>query len=135
MKKFGIILMGLILLASCKTKTAYKFPYLDPELSVEKRVDDLVSRMTLDQKISQMMNNAVAIDTLGIPAYAWWNEGLHGVANTGVATVFPQAIALAATWDTALIYNVSTVISEEFRAKYNDIRKKSKMGQRTGNLW
>ena len=109
-----------------QNKDYYKFPYLDPELSVEKRVDDLVSRMTLDQKISQMMNNAVAIDTLGIPAYAWWNEGLHGVANTGVATVFPQAIALAATWDTALIYNVSTVISEEFRAKYNDIRKKQK---------
>ncbi len=125
-RKLLFLLMGIIVFTSCKNKETYKYPYLNPDLSIDERVDDLVSRMTLDQKISQMMNNATAIDTLGIPAYSWWNEGLHGVANTGTATVFPQAIALAATWDTALIYDVTTVISNEFRAKYNDIRKKQK---------
>ena len=66
-------------------------PYKDPSLPIEKRVDDLVSRMTLEEKVSQMMNAATPIERLGIPAYDWWNEGLHGVARAGYATVFPQA--------------------------------------------
>ena len=98
-------------------------PYLDPSLPIEKRVDDLVSRMTLEEKVSQMVNVAAAIDRLGIPQYDWWNEGLHGVARAGVATVFPQAIGLAATWDPDLVHEVATVISTEARAKYNEYQR------------
>jgi len=94
--------------------------YLDTSLSIEQRVDDLVSRMTLEEKASQMQDVAPAIPRLGIPAYNWWNEALHGVARSGHATVFPQAIGLAATWDTPLMHRVADVISTEARAKYND---------------
>ncbi|MHB1021967.1 MAG: glycoside hydrolase family 3 C-terminal domain-containing protein [Acidobacteriaceae bacterium] len=92
--------------------------YMKPSLPTAQRVDDLVSRMTLEEKVSQMENNSVAIPRLGIPAYNWWNEGLHGIARSGYATVFPQAIGMAATWDIPLIYQESTVISTEARAKY-----------------
>ncbi len=88
--------------------------------SFEKRAADLVSRMTLEEKVLQMQNSAPAIPRLGIPAYDWWNEALHGVARAGQATVFPQAIGLAATWDTDLMHRVADVISTEARAKYNE---------------
>ena len=93
--------------------------YRNAALSFEKRVDDLVQRMTLSEKVSQMQNQSVAIPRLGIPAYNWWNEGLHGLARSGYATVFPQAIGLAATWDTELLQAVAETISTEARAKYN----------------
>ncbi len=86
----------------------------------EQRAAELVSRMTLEEKVSQMQNSAPAIPRLHIPAYDWWNEALHGVARAGLATVFPQAIGLAATWDTDLEHRVADVISTEARAKYND---------------
>jgi len=95
-------------------------PYLDPSLPLEQRVNDLVARLTLEEKISQMQDVAPAIPRLQIPAYNWWNEGLHGVARSGNATVFPQAIGLAATWDTGLLHSIAGVISTEARAKYND---------------
>ncbi len=88
--------------------------------SFEKRAADLVSRMTLEEKVLQMQNSAPAIPRLGIPAYDWWNEALHGVARAGQATVFPQAIGLAATWDTDLMHRVADTISTEARAKYNE---------------
>jgi len=94
--------------------------YLDPSLPVEQRVNDLVSCLTLEEKVAQMQDVAPGIPRLSIPAYNWWNEGLHGVARSGNATVFPQAIGLAATWDTDLIHRVGDVISTEARAKYND---------------
>ena len=107
----------------------YEYPYHNPGLPVDVRVNDLVSRMTADEKISQMMNNAPAIERLGIPSYEWWNECLHGVGRAGLATVFPQAIGLGATWDKELIFRVSTAISDEARAKHhefvrNDSRKR-----------
>ena len=73
--------------------------FWDTSLPLQDRVDDLVSRMTLEEKVSQMLYDAPAIERLGIPDYNWWNEGLHGVARAGIATVFPQAIGLAATWN------------------------------------
>ncbi|MEM9964439.1 MAG: glycoside hydrolase family 3 C-terminal domain-containing protein [Asticcacaulis sp.] len=91
--------------------------YLDPSLTAKARAADLVARMTLEEKASQIHNNAVAIPRLGIPAYEWWNEGLHGVARAGEATVFPQAIGMAATWDVPLIHQVADVTATEFRAK------------------
>jgi len=93
--------------------------YLDTSLSLEERVRDLISRMTLEEEVSQMLNECQAIPRLGIPAYNYWSEGLHGVVGNGRATVFPQAIGLAATWDTDLMFRVATAISDEGRAKYH----------------
>jgi beta-glucosidase len=92
--------------------------YKDTKLSTEQRVNDLVSRMTLEEKVSQIGHTADGVPRLGIPEYNWWNEGLHGVARAGYATVFPQAIGLAATFDEPLIHQVAEAISTEFRAKY-----------------
>lgn len=90
----------------------------DPAVGSEKRAADLVARMTLEEKASQVKDNAPAIPRLGVPGYNWWNEGLHGVARAGNATVFPQAIGLAATWDAPLIHATADIIATEFRAKY-----------------
>jgi len=98
-------------------------PFQDPSLPIEQRVDDLVSRMTLEEKILQMQHTAPAIPRLGIPPYDWWNEALHGVARSGYATVFPQAIGMAATWDTELINREAQVIATEARAKYNQAQR------------
>src|SRR5215475_9702102 len=100
-------------------------PYKDPSLPIEKRVDDLVSRMTLEEKVSQMTNAAAPIERLGVPAYDWWNEALHGVARAGYATVFPQAIGLAATWDEDLIRSVADVVSTEARAKHHEFARQN----------
>jgi beta-glucosidase len=107
-------------------------PYKNPSLPIEKRVDDLVSRMTLAEKVSQMMNAAPAINRLDIPEYEWWNEALHGVARAGYATVFPQAIGLAATWDTNLMAQVADVISTEARAKNNEFVRHNQRGRYQG---
>jgi beta-glucosidase len=92
--------------------------YKDPSLPVEQRVKDLLSRMTVEEKVSQLGHTADPVPRLGIPAYNWWNEGLHGVARAGYATVFPQAIGLAATFDEPLMHRVADTISTEFRAKF-----------------
>jgi beta-glucosidase len=103
-------------------------PYLNPELPLERRVDDLVSHLTLEEKVSQMLYDAAAVERLGIPEYNWWNEALHGVARAGRATVFPQAIGLAATWDTDLMYRVATAISDEARAKHHESLRQGRRG-------
>ncbi|MDR3688405.1 MAG: glycoside hydrolase family 3 C-terminal domain-containing protein [Fimbriimonas sp.] len=93
--------------------------YRDPAQPLQKRVDDIVSRMTLEQKIGQMMHQAQAIPALGIPAYDWWNEALHGIARPGNITVFPQVIGLGASFDTDLVHSMTVAISDEARARYN----------------
>ncbi len=114
----------------------YEFSFQNPSLSVDERVNDLVGRMTTDEKIGQMMNNAPAIDRLGIPAYEWWNECLHGVGRAGLATVFPQAIGLGATWDEDLIFRVSTTISDEARAKHHQfVREGSRKRYQGLTFW
>lgn len=95
-------------------------PYKNPKVPIEQRVSDLVSRMTLEEKIFQMQNSAPAIPRLDIPKYDWWNEALHGVARAGVATVFPQAIGMAATFNEKLVFQTADVISTEARAKYHE---------------
>jgi beta-glucosidase len=92
--------------------------------NIQDRVDDLVSQMTLDEKISQMVHDAPAIERLGVPAYNWWNECLHGVGRAGVATVFPQAIGLAATWNPELMYRIATATSDEARAKHHEAARR-----------
>jgi len=107
----------LVLAAASFAQQTGNAPYLDPSLSPERRAADIVSRMTLEEKVLQMQNSAPAIPRLGVSVYNWWNEALHGVAQ-GRATVFPQAIGLGATWDTDLMHRVADAISTEARAKY-----------------
>jgi beta-glucosidase len=107
-------------------------PYLDPDLDFDARARDLVSRMTLDEKVSQLTNQAAAVPRLGVPAYEWWNECLHGVARAGVATVFPQAIGLAATFDAPLIQDMAVVIGDEARAKHHQFVRQGKRGRYQG---
>ncbi|MGK9368858.1 glycoside hydrolase family 3 C-terminal domain-containing protein [Melioribacter sp. Ez-97] len=110
--------------------------YLNVDLPFEARAEDLLKRLTLDEKISLMVHQSPAIERLGIPEYNWWNEALHGVARNGRATVFPMPIGLAATWDRDLIYRIADVISNEARAKYNSALKKNQRGIYQGiSLW
>jgi len=95
-------------------------PWLNTALPVDQRVDDLISRMTLEEKVQQMRDHAPAIPRLGVPAYFWWNEGLHGVAFSGYATNFPQVIGMAATFDPPLVHRMGQTVSTEARAKYDE---------------
>lgn len=109
--------------AFAQQTTGAKYPYQDVSLSPEQRAEDLLGRLTLDEKAALMQNNSVAIERLGIKPYEWWNEALHGVARAGLATVFPQTIGMAASFDDALLYKVYDAVSDEARAKnryFND---------------
>ncbi|MBN1905652.1 MAG: glycoside hydrolase family 3 C-terminal domain-containing protein [Deltaproteobacteria bacterium] len=127
-----------VLFFSCTEKKevseqkVYEFTFQNPALPVETRINDLLTRMTLDEKISQLTNTSPAVERLGIPAYEWWNEALHGVARAGNATVFPQAIGLAATWDTELIHEIADVISTEARAKHHEAFRNGDYGRYKG---
>ncbi len=110
------------------SRIAWEFPFQDPDRPLEQRVEDLVSRMTLEEKAVQMVHPAAAIERIGVPEYNWWNEALHGVARAGRATVFPQAIGLAATWDDELMFRVATAISDEARAKYHESVRRGHRG-------
>lgn len=96
------------------------YPYQNSELTPSQRAEDLLQRLTLEEKVSLMQNNSPAIERLGIKPYEWWNEALHGVARAGLATVFPQAVGMAATFDDEAMYRTFTVVSDEARAKNND---------------
>src|SRR6266496_2712653 len=101
------------------TASPVKLPFLDPERSLSHRIDDLVGRLTLPEKINQLLHENNAVERLGVPAYNWWNEACHGVGRNGRATVFPQVIGLAATWNRALVHRVAGVIADEARAKHH----------------
>ncbi len=121
LQRLAALLLSLVILSSgALAQTQKPLPYLDPSLPTQQRVDDLVSRMTLDEKVAQLINTAPAIPRLDVPAYDWWSEGLHGIARSGYATLFPQAIGMAATWDAPLVNQIADVISTEARAKYNE---------------
>jgi beta-glucosidase len=126
LKNAGLSLAVFFAVALSAQNTGRDLLFRDPLRTPEERAADLVGRLTLEEKVLQMQNAAPAIARLGIPPYDWWNEALHGVARAGRATVFPQAIGLAATWDTDVLRRVSDVISTEARAKYNE-------AQRNGN--
>ncbi|MGV8094792.1 MAG: hypothetical protein AB2L24_23305 [Mangrovibacterium sp.] len=113
---------------SFRAVAQYEFPFQDPSLSMEKRVDNLVSQLTIGEKIDQLLYQAPAIDRLGIPKYNWWNECLHGVARAGYATVFPQSISIAASWNKSLIYDVASAISDEARAKHHEFVRRGERG-------
>jgi beta-glucosidase len=130
-KLFSIIpLLTLLLLTFNITaqQQSAGFPFRNTSLSTEERVNDLISRMTLQEKADQLLYTAPAITRLGVPAYTWWNEALHGVARAGYATVFPQAITIANSWDETLMLSVANAISDEARAKYHEFQRRGKTG-------
>jgi beta-glucosidase len=115
----AILFVAAFPLVAQTTESAADAAYLNPSLPVDQRVNDLVSRMTLEEKASQLVNQARAIPRLQVPAYDWWSEALHGVARAGTATVFPEPVGLAATFDAPLIHDMAVAISTEGRAKHN----------------
>ena len=132
MKRIFFPLLALVVLVLITSfNTEYEYPFQNPDLSIELRVTDLVSRLTLEEKVGQMLNGAPSIQRLGIPAYDWWNEVLHGVARTPYkVTVYPQAIGMAATFDTASLFTMADYSASEGRAIYNKAIKDGKQGQR-----
>ncbi|MCG6187811.1 glycoside hydrolase family 3 protein [Maribellus maritimus] len=122
--------LGLIISIFAFSATAQdvNFEFLNTNLPVEDRVDILVSQMTLEEKIDQMVYTAPAIERLQVPEYNWWNESLHGVARAGYATVFPQSITIAGSWDKELMFRVATAISDEARAKHHEFVRRGKRG-------
>ncbi|MFH0842295.1 MAG: glycoside hydrolase family 3 C-terminal domain-containing protein [Bacteroidota bacterium] len=130
MKKSGFIML-ILAYTFCglyAQENTADLPFRDTSLPTDARVDDLVSRMTLKEKADQLLYTAPAVPRLGIPAYNWWNEALHGVARAGYATVFPQSISIANSWDEGLMYEVANAISDEARAKYHEFQRRGKTG-------
>ncbi|MCX7847739.1 MAG: glycoside hydrolase family 3 C-terminal domain-containing protein [bacterium] len=110
--------------------------YRDPDAPRQARVEDLLSRMTLDEKLSQLLHEAAAVPRLGIPAYDWWSEALHGVARNGVATVFPEPIGLAASFDPALLQRIGSAVGDEARAKHHAAAQAGRRGRYQGlTVW
>lgn len=122
---YNLKLLFVLFLCTLITAANAQSIYGDTSKSIDVRARDLVSKLTLNEKIQQMMNQAPAVPRLNIPSYNWWNEALHGVARSGVATVFPQAIGLAATFDNKLAKKEATAISDEARAMYNAAQKEN----------
>src|SRR5512133_2689056 len=128
MKKVAFLLIALMSLNLMAQQDPAELPFRNISLPVEERVNDLITRMTLQEKADQLLYTAPAIQRLGIPSYNWWNEALHGVARSGYATVFPQSITIANSWNESLLYNVANAISDEARAKYHEFQRRGKTG-------
>lgn len=124
--------MGLGLFLFATPLMGQQFPYQNTNLTPEQRASDLLGRLTLEEKVSLMQNTSPAIPRLGIKAYDWWNEALHGVGRAGIATVFPQTIGMAASFDDNLVYKVFTVVSDEARAKYTEFKKSGNLQRYQG---
>ncbi len=116
MKNTIILIMTAVLLLPSFVSAQESLPFRNPELSREERIDDLISRLTLQEKVNMMMHGSKGVERLGIPDYNWWNEALHGVARAGLATVYPQAIGLAASFDPQTHLQTFTYVSDVARA-------------------
>ena len=103
--------------------TAQSLPYQNASLSAGERADDLLGRLTLEEKVNLMMDTSPAIERLGIPQFQWWNEALHGIGRNGFATVFPITMGMAASWDDALLHRVFTAVSDEARVKARQAKR------------
>ena len=123
-KRLTTMLCAVLTAISLSTQT---LPYQNPNLSAAQRADDLLTRLTLEEKVSLMMDTSPAIERLGIPQFQWWNEALHGVGRNGFATVFPITMGMAASWDDALLHKVFTAVSDEARVK-------AKQAKRAGDI-
>jgi beta-glucosidase len=130
---FGLLIISFFLAAGAQN---YTYPFKDPSVAIDQRLEDLMSKLNLQEKANLLLYNSPAIDRLGIPEYNWWNECLHGVARAGKATVFPQAIALAATFDPELIHEIANAIATEARAKHHEAVRKGNRAQYLGlSFW
>ena len=119
MKKLLLTLLAAAaLLSACGPKTAYEYPFQDPSLPMEDRIDNLLSLLTPEEKIGLLMNKSISVDSLGIPAYNWWSEACHGVRADGY-TVYPQTIGIAAAFDPEQVYKIYSTVSDEARANWN----------------
>ncbi len=125
-----LLIVGIIIVSGCKEK--YNYPFQDPDLTVEERVENLIGLLTLEEKIGMMVNSSKPVPRLGIPAYDWWNEALHGVGRAGLATVFPQAIGMAATWNEPGHLETFNIISDETRAKHHEAVRNDERGRYMG---
>ena len=135
MKKVIVTFLALAIGITSVAQT-FSYPFQNPELPRQQRIDDLIGRMTLEEKVAFLMNGSEGIERLGIPEYNWWNEALHGVARAGVATVFPQAIGLAAMFDPEEHEKTFSIISDEARAKYNEAIRRGQHLQYLGlSFW
>ncbi len=114
--------------------SAQEMPYQNPNLSPEQRAEDLVKRLTLEEKVALMINSSPAVERLGIKPYNWWSEALHGVARNGVATVFPITMGMASAFDEEIVERVYTAVSDEARAKYNEAHQKGSYGRMNEGL-
>ncbi|MFZ2287662.1 MAG: glycoside hydrolase family 3 C-terminal domain-containing protein [Bacteroidales bacterium] len=123
-----IIFFSFLVLMITGALYAQATVYLNTDLPFDERVNDLVGRMTLEEKAAQLLYTAPAIPRLGVPEYNWWNEALHGVARAGYATVFPQSITIANSWDEELMLDVANAISDEARAKYHEFLRRGDPG-------
>ena len=131
---FIAIFAGIMLLPGCKTK--YEYPFQDMDISVDERIENLLGLLTLEEKAGMMVNSSEAVPRLGIPAYDWWNEALHGVGRAGLATVYPQAIGMAATWNEPGHLEAFTIISDEARAKFHEAVRNENRGRYYGlSFW
>ena len=129
------ISIGLLYTVSVQAQIEV-FPYQDPRLPAEQRADDLLGRLTLEEKVSLMMNGSPAIKRLGIPQFEWWSEALHGIGRNGFATVFPITTAMAASWNDALVYRCFAAASDEARAKNNEAKRRGEIGRYQGlSFW
>ena len=116
-------LLASLMMMTAMSVSAQMLPYQNPQLTAEQRADDLLGRLTLDEKVKLMMDTSPAIARLGIPQFQWWNEALHGVGRNGYATVFPITMAMAASWDDALLHRVFTAVSDEARVKAQQAKR------------
>lgn len=132
----GTFFVTVVIACTSKGNTKDSYPFRNPDLPVEERIDNLLGLLTLEEKVGLMMNSSKPVPRLGIPAYDWWNEALHGVARSGKATVFPQAIGMAATWDETNHLQTFEIISDEARAKYNEAVRRNERGRYYGlSFW
>ena len=136
MRKQTIIVLIFLILITFNCKIKGQEPYQNATLSFEERVENLLSKLTLEEKVSLMQDVSKPIERLGIKPYNWWNEALHGVGRSGLATVFPQPIGMAATFDDEAIYKTFTIVSDEARAKHSYYSSRGEYGRYQGlTVW
>ena len=130
-----LLLTSLLTLAT-SALMAQTLPYQNANLTAEQRADDLLSRLTLEEKVKLMMDSSPAIPRLGIPQFQWWSEALHGIGRNGFTTVFPITTMMAASWDDELVYKVFTAASDEARAKNQEAKKNGRIQRYQGlSFW
>lgn len=136
MKRITVSLLILIAVLVANIRLTAQEAYKNPSLSFDVRVDDLLKRLTLEEKVALMQDVSSPVERLGIKPYNWWNEALHGIARAGLATVFPQPIGMAATFDDQAVFDVFSIVSDEARAKHNDAFSKGEYGRYQGlTVW